>query len=703
MPNEGPFSKRTFCCTGILRARDELAQKIEALGGIHYSDLMSDVNYLIVGDRDTAKYKFCVKNRVDIKFLNQDCIFKIYELWLKGEDDDSDALDIDNYLLPVFESINVCFSRIDIDIQTIRQLLKTSSFRLRMGKNREISDFFDPKTLMETITKQGGKWSESLTISNTCVVTTEKVGRRYSKAIEWHKPVVHPVWVFDSLLRGAALDFKDYLLNDQNEANFYNDGCEIWDQLDKEKKITPTLPEVAKTTEEPRKRLKKNTEVWNSIMDTSKSFNKNVIKDSMWDEEEEPVMRRSTILIPSESVSLEDKTKNIFAGLNFLLIGFNSQQTSLLSGVIENQDGEVTSDATDSTITHIILPASQGSQSSMMLRILSPAIKSKITNGDIKVVTEWFVERSIFYKKIVLDRWGQPMKGLLPSTRKFKICVTGFTGIELLHVEKLIKSLNFEFCESLTLKRDLLVININLFKSTLMKNSPKLYQYKYPDVINCPTYQSGTSSVSILSSKNKINAAKDWQIPIVSVAYLWEILDISAGKTMLSMPNILDLTWCLFAPSKYNRPLTLLEYVKNLCGQNLETDSPSVVVCETMESTDTNYKIRLPSPRKVKKKQKYGRLVGRDSPESLTTKLMKVGGSDSLHDGDKNSKIDDDDGDDDEDDDKNCDVTNLEDDLLTQVQYHNDDSERNDQELLKRLEGDREQPRRARKVSKYTR
>ena len=47
--------------------------------GIHYSDLMTDVNYLIVGDRDTEKYRFCIKYRPDIIFIDADSIFTIHK------------------------------------------------------------------------------------------------------------------------------------------------------------------------------------------------------------------------------------------------------------------------------------------------------------------------------------------------------------------------------------------------------------------------------------------------------------------------------------------------------------------------------------------------------------------------------------------------------------------------------------------------
>lgn len=675
MPNDRPFAKLTFCCTGISLNREDLAEKIEALGGIHYSDLMSDVKYLIVGDRDTAKYNFCIKNRPDIRFLNQEAILTIHSLWLKG-DDDSSKLNINNYSLDIFGGMQLCFSRIELDSDELRRVIEGSKWRKEgmktISPQMRLLDTFSTKNLVELIHTHGGKSSASLTISNTCVVTTEKQGKRYTKALEWRKPVVHPLWIVDSIIRGAALDYEDYVLT---ENSMYEKGCNVWAQF------MAAPPAEVSEEDKPKKVLKKNTTVWNSIMDSTRHLSKRAVTDSTWDEEERANSSDDDLPTFVRAKKHEqDRERNLeaqlFLGSNFLLVGFSAQQQTLLTHVIENHHGEVTMDSTDDTITHIIVPASAGAQASMMLRILSPAVKARISNGDIKAVTEWYIERSMFYKRPMMDRWGQPMKGLMKSTKKFKVCITGFTGIELLHIEKLVEYLGFEFCKALTLKRDLLVMNINLFKNSLAKNSPKLYQYKFLDVINCPTYLAGSASVLEMSSKNKINAAKKWQIPVVSVAYLWEIMELSANKATLIMPNIVDLTWCLYAPSKYSRPQTLMEYVKNMSTEeesvNEKVPRHESELQDAEESQKRNEdSIRLPSPRKAVKRQKYGRLAGRDR-QDLLNKLIDADSptpdAEEAH--------------------QNPDITNEDDDFLSQVQYQDATSLQNDEELRKKLSHD---------------
>ena len=258
-------------------------------------------------------------------------------------------------------------------------------------------------------------------------------------------------------------------------------------------------------------------------------------------------------------------------------------------------------DPSTKNITHILVPSKTSNQVSLLLEKLPDSTRHKTVQGTVTIVTEWFVERCLFYGKIVLDSWGIPLKSLMTSTIPFKVCITGFTGIELLHLEKLINYLNLEYCDTLTSDRDLLVFNINVFKTSLAKNSPKLFEYPSNDVVDCPVYQPGSSSVSVTSSKNKIKAAKQWHIPIVSISYIWEIV------LQAKLPNIQDLTWCLYAPGTC-KPNSMLDYVKS----NIETTPKK----------RRDQSIKFPSPRRNSKRQKFGRIVGRGSP-TVTDRLLE--------------------------------------------------------------------------------
>lgn len=626
-----PFKGMAFCCTSIPSTlREEISQKLTSMGGTHYSDLMSDVNYLVVGDRKTDKYNYCVKHRHDVKFLRPESIQTVYELWLKGEES-HDLLDINNYLLPVFSGLVVCMSRVEFKNKPLHERIFQESFR-RDGTIQATSlshlEIYESQALAKYIEANGGRVTDSLTISNSCVITTERKGKRFLKAIEWNIPVVHPIWVYDSLLRMAALKLEDYTLEDQQP---YNQGCMVWDQVRQGPKAMKrsTIPvgadvahkaklnsSVAPKSERPL--LSRTPSVWNSIMTTNHAPSKKRSHDeNLWEENEDDENDDDNEELGQYNNNNENpntilKSKLIFLGLNFLIIGFSLSQKNVLEKVIESNGGETT-ELNDTSITHIVIPAASGCESSAVLKMLPTPIKQRINSTEIEVVTEWFVERSVYYEKCVLDNWGKPLRGLLSLTksltlplRKLKICITGFTGIELLHIQKLINYMGFQFCESLTSDRDLVIVNVNLFRETISKKSPKLLEYTYQDVIDCPVYLTG---VSFVSSRNKINAAKNWEIPILSIAYLWETLILSAPTKLLIMPDILDLKWCIFVPRGYNKTTTLIDYMRSMEAINQE-EQP--LRTPTKESGSLP---RLPSPRKGST-QKFGRLAGR-SPQKI--------------------------------------------------------------------------------------
>lgn len=287
-----PFTGLLFCCTGLeSTTRREVVEKIETLGGIHYSDLMTDVNYLIVGDRDTEKYRFCIKYRPDIIFIDADSIFTIHKHWINGEDENLDLLRIEKYRLAIFAQLNACFSRIEMSTSQIDHLVNTVKFRQRTNTSPE---YFRPKNLFKLFVDNGGIAKESLLCHQNFIITADLRGTRYNKALEWNVPAIHPIWIVDSVLRGAALDWKDYILNN-NPNDCYDRGCDVWPEVfdcqEKQKRKSQQQPKRSESTEPEVKRKitnnKTNADIWNSIMDHTKKQTKQLIHDKTWDDDEE--------------------------------------------------------------------------------------------------------------------------------------------------------------------------------------------------------------------------------------------------------------------------------------------------------------------------------------------------------------------------------------------------------------------------------
>lgn len=632
-----------------------MAEKILALGGTHYSDLMSLVKYLIVGNRNTEKYKYLIKYRQDVVFLPQEAVTKIHQRWTAGDDT---GLELEKYLMAVFERFTVCVARIDRPKPDVVQSLFGEKFRTPPdGAVLEpMTDAFLADEVAVSMERKHAQVSTTLTPSCDVVVSTEASGKRYTMARQWGIPVVHPLWVYDSILRGAALDLDDYVLTSDG-SNLYNSGSFVWRKLYASRAEAEAEP--VEKAESERAPLKKNLEVWSSIMSHSRAKSARTIKKSLWEEPPEEEATKTSKPAPASP----EKKSSLFAGFKFLPVGFSIPQQKVLRNVVESHNGEVAELATDETISHIVLLVKSGPQASLMLLMLPSNMKRRVNSKDVHVVTDWFIERSIFYKEIRHDSWCKPLQGLVPLAKKFKVCITGFTGVELLHIEKLVEYLNLEFCETLASKRDLLIVNINLFKDGLQEKSPSLFKYKYKDILDCPIYTTGDrlSSVSVMSSQNKMNAARKWNIPIVSVAYLWEMIQRLAGKANLQMPDIFDLSWCIYAPRSMAKPTTLLDYVRSM---NEDFETQKLEECES---------VQLPSPRKAREKQKYGRLAG--SRESLTEKLKKA--QDSQENGGEMPSDD---------------RPPESDDIMTQVGYVNQDLVHNSEELMKKLGEDGDRP-----------
>ncbi|ODQ82858.1 hypothetical protein BABINDRAFT_159356 [Babjeviella inositovora NRRL Y-12698] len=557
------------------------------MGGVHCSHLMSDVNYLIVGDRATDKYRFSVRERADMNFISPAAITQVYEAWMGGADADTEALDLQNLLLGVFERLVICVSRVDEDKPAI----------------------------LAQLARHGAKVTDSLTMGNSCVVTSSREGKRYEKAVEWKIPVLDPSWVADSLKRGAMLAMDTYDVSKVAPEDIGKDACKVWAELALQTSNAPKRRAEIDRGENAMPAINKRFKtaapnIWGSIMDTAvRASVPKPANTSAWDvpvsrlESPRKVRRDASMDVDHNADHDADldvspgpsDPPNIFTNAAFSVYGFEPHQEQTLSKVIRSHDGTVVSlsdllpqrsfnplaseyDREPPTIDYLLIPTS------LNYRKLPHDIKGLLNQGKllgqhpIELVTEWFIERSLHYGALRLDKWGRPLKHIqTPAGPKaYRVCISGFSGIELLHIERLVRIAGCEFCEALTESRDLLIINISII-TTLRQQSPELYQYtRFPEVVECGEVFGNSSKNSI---RNKITAAKRWKIPIVSVAYLWDLVE--TGK----LPPLMNLNWCIFAPEHYKQPRNLMEYMKILSnkivsasppGESQESDSESL-------------------------------------------------------------------------------------------------------------------------------
>ncbi|AOA64718.1 DNA replication initiation protein [Komagataella phaffii CBS 7435] len=585
-----PFKGNLFCPTCIPQdIKDDLAEKISDMGGTLVNPLTSDVRYLIVGDRDSDKFRYSVKYRPDIIFLRPKSIKEIYEEWLQGT---RKELSFSGSELPVFEGLRVCLTR-----------------------TKEPSQREEFQKLIED---RGGKVSEALTMGKSCIVTSEKSGKRYEKALEWKIPTLDLRWVTDSVKRGAMLDMNLYDIS-KLPANRLGKGACNWRELDEfvtEEDVRKKYHDCSKSRERKRnteedhlKVVKRNPKIWKSIMEGIKPSDFSVHDKNVWGtdsirieggEVKKNFEKAKKMPLEGEIVGANSfpsagrisvATSNIFSGFHFFCYGFNEFQVSILSRVITLSGGKFCDSGKHENfgcMTHLLVPHSF-TRRSIPGRLLESFPKTT------EIITDWFVERSLHYKKIMNDRWGRPLCYTKLGVN-LKVCVTGFCGVELLHIIKLIKILGFEYCGTLTKAGHLLVINLSVLGIGFKKDrSSSLFSYEYSEIIDTPS----DTKLGAKSTKNKIVAAKKWSIPIVSAAFLWEASELG------ELPSLLDYRWCIFAP-KFDSDTSY----QKLGVQTVGTATPSSYN-QTDPAVNVEVAEHLPSPTKAKKK--WGRIVGQAS------------------------------------------------------------------------------------------
>ncbi len=82
------------------------------MGAVHKLDLTSDVTHLLVGNIDTAKYKYVAKERQDIHVLSPAWLEAVRASWMEGGDTDVAALE-EQFRLPPFAGLQICVTGFD--------------------------------------------------------------------------------------------------------------------------------------------------------------------------------------------------------------------------------------------------------------------------------------------------------------------------------------------------------------------------------------------------------------------------------------------------------------------------------------------------------------------------------------------------------------------------------------------------------------
>lgn len=442
---------------------------------------------------------------------------------------------------------------------------------------------YEKNYITKLIEHFGGKSIASLTPKVTYLITDKREGKRYESAIEWNIHAIHPKWIIDCCNCQRILNPALYDISSIRDVNLIG------------------------------KNSHKN---FRQVIDYGSTIN-NPIYSKLQQLKQNQI---SSNAINNNHLEVND---GLFKGFIFSCFGFNNNQYKKLSQILKTNGAEIQEDY-DLSVTHVLIPSTFTYD-----EVPNKVLKLKDIS-DSKIVNEWFIERCLHYGNLCNDSWSLPPKKLYLDY-KLKIHITGFIQIEHLHITKLIKNLNLTLRTELTDDCDFLIANLaslGLNKA----NSPQLFKYKFHDILSSKTI---TKSSSVSLTKKKINSAKKWNIPVVSLAFLWELSQTGV------LPSVLDTEWCIFAPRSMRPASNFLEYARSVSGGTFHTN-PNIseqtddndddndakyaddIIHDEKEQHDTNdslskLPVQLPSPRKNSTK-KWPKLIGTASESQLKSR-----------------------------------------------------------------------------------
>ncbi|KAK1970147.1 BRCA1 C terminus domain-containing protein [Colletotrichum sublineola] len=477
-----PFKGVVVCCTSIPPdQRTQIAKKTEELGGIHKYDLTPDVTHLVVGDYDTPKYRHVAKERNDIKAMDARWIDAVGELWMKDADIDFAALERKWQLKPLETCGDV------IDPENPNEAKRGALLLCMTG-------FDDPEqrtSIIDKITANGGAYTGDLTKRVSHLLVYKPEGKKYKAARAWNIRTVSLAWLEQSIERGMILDeqFFDPVLPPEEQGqgawNKANPRREFLGKRSRSGVVEGGQRKLRKTAS--MKLSSQRDTLWGDILGSKPTSEPSAPGDRADRIEVQDSGVHDRMLQPAPDAG-------IFSACYFFMAGFESWKSKILAETIGSLGGyvcatfeDVTSKGYEASPSRRFLIVPQESQPSTHFQ-LPPAHADKI-----QIVTEFFVERCLHNKSLcdpdshVLGRPFPvfPIRGF----EGLSICTAGFSGIDLLHVEKAVRQIGAKFAARLNDATSVLV---------------------------CRTLAD--------TRKEKLKFAFDNSIPIVDSEWLWECI-----------------------------------------------------------------------------------------------------------------------------------------------------------------------------------
>ncbi|KAH2196018.1 hypothetical protein KXW61_003591 [Aspergillus fumigatus] len=456
---ERPLSGVVLCFTSILpEQRSELATIASQMGAAHKFDLTSDVTHLLVGEINTAKYKFVARERSDVVVLKPEWVEAVRQSWMQGEDTDIRALE-QQYRLPTFMGLAICITGFE--------------------------DMAYRNYIQDTAIAHGADFRKDLTKSVTHLIARNTEGQKYKFATQWNIKVVTMKWFTDSIERGMVLEETLYhpLLPQEQQ------GVGAWNRTappakekaaDAENSSNPRprkLRRIAST-----KLVDQNEGIWNAIVGAG--FENNELRLSTnsqlknEDVTSSKITRKASVVQEAKSFASETtfaeaqgsrqdtsevrqaSNNGFLDGCYFFIYGFSPKQTSVLRHHLSYNGAQLVS-----SLSELSRPAipKRGHGLYKIVSYKTPRSEIPSTDDlafDCDVVTDMWLERCLEAKTLVPPESHIACTPLpvfpIPGFHGMKICSTGFSRIDLLHLSKLVDLIGATYDEYLTPKASVL-------------------------------------------------------------------------------------------------------------------------------------------------------------------------------------------------------------------------------------------------------
>ncbi|KAI5790148.1 hypothetical protein EDC01DRAFT_783841 [Geopyxis carbonaria] len=434
-----PLLGMVLCCTGVEQdERIDICTKAAELGARNVLDLTSDVTHLLCGAVGSPKYAYVARMRSDVLVLHTGWVRAVHTAWLSGDDVDARAL-ASSWRFPALSGIAVSVTG--------------------------VADVAERRRIEEAVEAQGGSYHPDLTKAVTHLLAAAPVGKKYDFAVHQGISVVALEWLEDSLARGMALEAKYYDL-----------------RLPPERIGVGAKPEVVQRPVAVaeygwKRKIRKQTEerlgsqsrhIWDDIIGHASAVRPAVRRDE-WqdgedaaeggeedDDDDAPVAPGRRSKAATATPQPQRKLKP-FGSACFYVWGFDGTQTHTLRAVIEGIDGSIVTSAAD-------LEASPRPRHFALIPRATRNEDRPLLGAATAVVTEWWLELCMHTHSLVeptpddittmaIDEFP------LPALQGMEVCITQFTGIDLLHWGRLVPLMGLTLCATLIATRELLIIH----------------------------------------------------------------------------------------------------------------------------------------------------------------------------------------------------------------------------------------------------